>query len=169
MLLAAARTLVAHRSLFEAVVERLRAAAKRARRGLFKAYVKYTINELARVSALSRAAVDALGVEGLGAEECAVGVLGRHFIELAVRLDEALERLSRHVDRAALSSFMETAEQMLKIASLQEVACARAVEFIRAAPRAAPLKRMARRLLRLADNLKFMRGPLLARRRLPKR
>jgi hypothetical protein len=96
-------------------------------------------------------------------------VLGRHFIELAVRLDEDLEQLSRRVDRAALSSFMEAAEQMLRIACLQEVACARAVEFVGAAPQAALLKRMASRLLRLADDLKFMRGPLLAGRELWKR
>jgi hypothetical protein len=73
------------------------------------------------------------------------------------------------VDRAALSSFMEAAEQALRIACLQEVACARAVEFIGAAPQTALLKRMARRLLRLADDLKLMRGPLLARRGLSKR
>jgi hypothetical protein len=164
MLLAAARTLVAHRSLFEAVVERLRAAARRAGRGLFKAYVKYMIRELARIFALNGATVNALGVEDLGVEWCAAEVLGRHLIELAVRLDEALERLSRRVDRAALSSFMMAAERVLRIASLQEVACARAVEFVGGAPRAALLKRMARRLLRLADDLRLMRGPLLARR-----
>jgi hypothetical protein len=163
MLLAVARTLVAHRSLFEAVVERLHVAARWARRELFKAYLKYAINELARISALSRAAIDALGVKDLGAEERAVEVLGRDFIELAVRLEGILEQLSRRVDRAALSSFMEAAEQMLKIASLQEVACARAVELAGPAPRAAPLRRVARRLLRLADDLKLMRGPLLAR------
>jgi hypothetical protein len=73
------------------------------------------------------------------------------------------------VDRAALSSFMEAAEQMLRIACLQEAACARAVELVGPAPRAAPLKRMARRLLRLADDLRLMRGPLLARRGLSRR
>jgi hypothetical protein len=169
MLLAAARTLVAHRSLFEAVVERLRAAARRAGRGLFRAYVKYAIRQLGRISALNGAVIDALGVKDLGAKECAVGVLGRHFIELAVRLDEALDQLSRRVDRAALSSFMEAAEQVLRIAYLQEAACARAVELAGAAPRAAPLRRVARRLLRLADDLRLMRGPLLARRGLSKR
>jgi hypothetical protein len=73
MLLAAARTLVAHRSLFEAVVERLHVAARRARRRLFRAYVKYMTRELARISALSRAAIKSLGVEGLGAEGCSAG------------------------------------------------------------------------------------------------
>jgi hypothetical protein len=169
MLLAAARTLAAHRSLLEAVVERLRVAARRARRGLFKAYVKYLIRELAGVSALNEAAIDALGVEDLGVEERAVEVLGRHLIELAVRLDEALEQLSRRADRAALSSFMEAPEQVLRIACLQEVACARAVELIGAAPQTAPLRRMARRLLRLADDLKFMRSPPLARMGLSRR
>jgi hypothetical protein len=60
---------------------------------------------------------------------------------------------------------MDAAEQMLRIAYLQEVACASAVGLIGLAPRATLLKRMARRLLRLADNLRIMRSPLLARAR----
>jgi hypothetical protein len=107
MLLAAARALVAHRSFMEAVIDELHVAARRARRGLFRAYVKYMIRELARISSLSGAAIDALGVEDLRTDGRAVGVLGRHFIELAVRLDEALDQLSRRVDRAAsLASWM---------------------------------------------------------------
>jgi len=170
MLLAVARTLVAHRSVTKATIEKLYVIARRARSRLFKAYAKHAIRELAKLSMLSEAAANALGVRGLSANDNGAEVLGRDFTELAVKLEEVLNQLSRRVDRVTLLRFTEVAEPMLRIASLQKEACAKAVELLGLAPQAAALlERVAKDLLHLADNMKLMRRMLLARMKLSSR
>lgn len=170
MLLAVARTLAAHRSVIKATIEKLYVIAERARGRLFKAYAEHAIRELAKLSMLGEAAANALGARGLSANGNGAEVLGKDFTELAVKLEEALDQLSRRVDRVALLRFTEVAEPMLRIASLQEKACAKAVELLGLAPQAAALlERAARDLLRLADDMKLMRRVLLARMKLSSR
>jgi len=164
VLLAVARTLNAHRSLAKAVIEKLYEVARQAEGRLLKAYANYAIHELAKLVVLCEAAINALGVNGLSAKDGGAEALGKSFMELAVRLSEALDQLSKGVNRVALLRLAEVAEPMLRLASLQERACAKAVELLGASPQVARLlKRIAKDLARLADDMRLMRGVLLAR------